>query len=165
MGMRKIGGLLSIAAIVATVAEPVMAQCSMQSQMQAAQQAEQQRRLLAIQANMATLALLNKLQTACMQGFQMIPTENLPDGSIVFSVLTSIEQSACKGLADQVRNTAQSGMAAAQAAAQQQIDNIAASVSKAAGGGGLLAPAQSTSSSSSSGWGSAVANAMSRIFQ
>lgn len=164
MSMRKIGGLVSIAAVMATTAEPVMAQCAMQSQMQAAQQAEQARRLAAINANMQTLALLNQLETACMQGFQMIPTEHLPDGEVVFGLLTSIEQKACQGLANQARSTAQSAMAAAQAKVQQQIDSITASVGKAAGGSGMLAR-QAAAVSTGSGWGSAVVNAMSRIFK
>ena len=164
MSMRTFGSLMSIAAVIATTAEPVMAQCAMQSQMQAAQQAEQARRLAAIDANMQTLALLNQLETACMQGFQMIPTEHLPDGEVVFGLLTSIEQKACQGLANQARSTAQSAMAAAHAKVQQQIDSITASVGKAAGGSGMLAQ-QAAAVSTSSGWGSAVVNAMSRIFK
>lgn len=164
MGMGKIGSLASIAAIVATLAQPAMAQCAMQSQMQAAQQAEQARRLATIKESAQTLALLNQLETACMQGFQMIPTEHLPDGQIVFGLLTSIETKACQGLADQVRSTAQSAMAAAQARAQQQIDAITASVGKATGGNGLLSQ-QPAAASSSGGWGSVVSNAMSRIFK
>ncbi|WP_146014137.1 hypothetical protein [Trinickia dabaoshanensis] len=164
MGIRKIVSLLSLAAVVATAGEPAMAQCAMEGQMQAAQQAEQARRLAAINANAQTLALLNKLETACMQGFQMIPTEHLPDGQIVLGVLSSIEQKACQGLVDQVRNTAQSGLAAAQARVQQQIDDITASVGKATGGSGMLAQ-QAPAASSNSSWGSVVTNAMSRIFK
>ena len=163
MGRHKIAAVAAIAVIAATMAEPVLAQCAMQSQMQAAQQAEQARRLAAINANAQTLALLNQLETACMQGFQMIPTEHLPDGQIVFGLLTSIEQKACQGLANQARSTAQSAMAAAQAQVQQQIDNITASVGKAAGGNGMLA--QQAAASTNSGWGSVVVNAMSRIFK
>ncbi|WP_116138395.1 hypothetical protein [Trinickia diaoshuihuensis] len=163
MGMHKIASVVAIAMIAVTMSEPVSAQCAMESQMQAAQQAEQARRLAAINANAQTLALLNQLETACMQGFQMIPTEHLPDGQIVFGLLTAIEQKTCQGLANQARSTAQSAMAAAQAQVQQQIDNITASVGKGTGGNGMLA--QQAAASNGAGWGSAVVNAMSRIFK
>ncbi|WP_206956326.1 hypothetical protein [Trinickia acidisoli] len=165
MSMRKIGCLLSIAAIVSTAAEPVMAQCAMATQMQAAQQAEQARRLANINTNMQTLTLLNQLETACLQGFQAIPTQYIGNSTVAMAALSKIEQAACQSLANQARSTAQSAMASAQAQVQAQINSIAANVSKGSGSTGMLSGVTSSSASSSSGWGSTVMNAMSRMFQ
>lgn len=147
-----------------TIVRPAMATCTMETQMANAQQAEQTRRLNNINANMQTLTLLNQLQTACLQGFQSIPTQYIGNSAATMAVLSNIEQSACRALTNQARSTAQSAMAAAQAQVQQQINSIASSVIKSTGSSGLLFGAGQGTSSTSSGW-SNLMSTMSRMFQ
>lgn len=152
--------------LASVVVQPVMATCTMQTQMANAQAAEQARRLNNINTNLQTLALLNQLETACLQGFQSIPTQNMENSSVVMAALSQIEQSACKSLANQARSTAQSAMAAAQAQVQQQINSIASSVTSSSGSSGMLSSAtQSSTSSSSGGVVSAITSSLSRLFQ
>lgn len=160
---HKIGCLLSAAALLSTT--PASAGCTMESQMQAAQQAEQARRLAAINANMQTLTLLNQLETACLQGFQAIPTQYIGNSTVAMAALSKIEQAACSSLANQARSTAQSAMAAAQSQVQQQIDSITSSLGKAAGTSGMLSGATQTSPSTSGSGLSSFISSMSRIFQ
>lgn len=166
MMMRNRERLLLAAVLASAIAQPVMATCTMQTQMANAQAAEQARRLNNINTNLQTLALLSQLQTACLQGFQAIPTQFIGNSTIAMAALSKIEQSACQSLVNQARSTAQSAMAAAQAQVQQQINSIASSVTSSSGSSGMLSGTnQAAASSSSSGVMSAITNSLSRLFQ
>jgi hypothetical protein len=166
MVMRNLGRMLLATVLASAIAQPVMATCTMQTQMTNAQAAEQARRLNNINANVQTLALLSQLQTACLQGFQSIPTQFVGPSSIAMAALSKIEQSACQALVNQARSTAQSAIAGAQAQVQQQINSIASSVVSSSGSSGMLSSAGQTSTSSASGGVvSAITNSLSRLFQ
>jgi len=166
MVIRNVGRVLLATVLASAIVQPVMATCTMQTQMANAQAAEQARRLSNINTNLQTLALLSQLQTACLQGFQLIPTQFVGPSSVAMGALSNIEQSACQSLVNRARSTAQSAIAAAQAQVQQQINSIASSVVSSSGSSGMLSSAGQTSSSSSSGGVvSAITNSLSRLFQ
>ncbi|WP_144153369.1 hypothetical protein [Paraburkholderia sp. BCC1885] len=166
MAMRNLTSMLLATVFASAIAQPVMATCTMQTQMANAQAAEQARRLNNINTNLQMLALLSQLQSACLQGFQSIPTQGMPDSSIAMAALSKIEQSACQSLVNQARSTAQSAMAAAQAQVQQQINSVAASVINSGGNSGMLSgSSRAAVSSASGGVMSAITNSLSRLFQ
>jgi ERCC4-type nuclease len=166
MMMRNLKRIVLATMLASAIVQPVMATCTMQTQMANAQAAEQARRLGNINTNLQTLALLSQLQSACLQGFQMIPTQGMVPSAIAITALTNIEQSVCQSLVNKARSTAQSAMAAAQAQVQQQINSITSSVVSSSASSGMLSGATQTSTSSSGGGVvSAITNSLSRLFQ
>ncbi|RKP47550.1 hypothetical protein [Trinickia fusca] len=166
MTMHNVKWWLCVSALAATVAQPVMAACTMEAQMQNAQQAEQSRRLNNINLRMQTLSMLNQLETTCLQGFQAIPTQYIGNSTIAMAALNKIEEAACQSLANQARNTAQSALTAAQAQVQQQIDGIVQGITKSTGSTGMLSGnvAQSTGGSGDGAW-SKIVNKWTGLFQ
>ncbi|MEX3917896.1 hypothetical protein AB4Y43_16890 [Paraburkholderia sp. BR10872] len=143
MNTKRIGFLnrsisLAVVSGIALAAPSANADCTMQTQLQTASQATLQARLNTINSNMQALSLLNSLETQCTQGLQSVPTQMIGSGLAATTYINKIAQSVCNGLAQQVRSTATSAMAQAQAAVQQQINASMSSVIQNAGGSGTL---------------------------
>lgn len=165
MVKRHVRWLMLTTVLAAAIAQPALATCTMATQMTNAQAAEQQRRLNNINMNLQTLALLNQLETACLQNFQSIPTQWIGNSATAIAALNKIEQSSCQSLVNQARSTTQAGMAAAQAQVQQQINSVESGVASSTGSSGMLSSAAQQATPSSGGIVSTITNSLSRLFQ
>lgn len=158
--------VLTVPIIVAAIAQPAKAACTMQTQMTNAQSQEQQRRLSNINTHFQQLQLLNQLQAACLESFPGYPTQYLGNSSVTTTAFNKIKQASCQALANKARQTSTQAMAAAQAEVQQQISDIERNVTTATGGSsGMLSGAANQVMPSSSGVFSSITGSLSRLFQ